>query len=138
MRYPKLVGWHRQWCLPSAAPPLVGCLTLFPLRRSLCSLYSRVIICKEIGRKPCSPRSTGTSKRPPPHTALCPMLKRPSDKAEASQPPTQRHATQSDPAAPVPQQRRGHPTAPLLSALCPCSQVHAMTWTDLLDGAVPS
>ena len=26
----------------------------------------------------------------------------------------------------------------LLSVLCPCSQVHAMRWGHLLDGAVPS
>ena len=28
-----------QWCLPSAASPLIGCLALFPSQRSPCLLY---------------------------------------------------------------------------------------------------
>ena len=81
-QYSKLLRWHRQWCLPSAASPLIGCLTLLPLRCSLCLLCSKAIIDKEIGKNTFLDIHDFEMTT----TAHCsvPMPKRPSDKAGPS------------------------------------------------------
>ena len=68
---PRLHRWHWQWCLSSAASSLIGHLTLFPLRRSLCLLYLQAMATRK-STKACSSTPTRNPKRPPPHAALCP------------------------------------------------------------------
>ena len=83
-RYSKLLRCHQQWCLSSAASSLISCLTLFPLRRSLCLLYSQAIVYKEIGDKSMLLNIDYDFKKTTTAHCSVPMLKRPSDEVGPS------------------------------------------------------
>ena len=80
--YSKRLRWHRQWCLPPAALPLIGCLTLCPLRRSLCLLCSQAIY-RQGDRQKHAPQHHSFEMTTTAHCSV-PMPKHPSDKTGPS------------------------------------------------------
>ena len=83
-QYSKLLRCHWQWFLSSAASSLIGRLTLFPRQRSVCLLYSQVIVYKRIIYKNMLLRTDFNFKKTTTAHCSVPILKRPSDEAGPS------------------------------------------------------